>query len=169
MDSEDTRPRISSFLLLRKKLERGQSLIWATEEQISRFRRHLPGFMALDSGHIPSSNGYCHIPASVLEKAFELYDLQQAQAQATEINRSVILWLIRLEGLTLRMSFGNECVQFVPKQSFIRAQLRRVTALSVKQVKIWMTPCWRPGNFGLKTRWLMIRNGITYCNVMLML
>ena len=115
MDSEDTRPRISSFLLLRKRLERGDSLIWVTEEQIRSFRRHLPGYTALDSGHIPSSNGFCHISASVLEKAFELYDLQQAQAQATEINRSVT---DKIRGLNSTNVFWQRMRSICPKTIF---------------------------------------------------
>ena len=122
MDSEDTRPRISSFLLLRKKLERGEPLIWVTEEQVRSFRRHLPGYTALDSGHIPSSNGFCHISASVLEKAFELYDLQQAQAQATEINRSVT---DKIRGLNSTNVFWQRMRSICPKTIFYPGPIQK--------------------------------------------
>ena len=122
MDNEDTKPRISSFLLLRKKLERGQALIWATEEQISSFRRHLPGYMALDSGHIPSTNGFCHIPASVLEKAFEIYDLQQAHTQATEINRSVV---DKIRGLNSTNVFWQRMRSICPRTIFYPGPIQK--------------------------------------------
>ena len=156
------RPRISSCLLLRKKLERGQSLLRSRSAVLDDIFRVILHLIVAIFPHLMGTVIY----RLLFGKSFELYDLQQAQAQATEINRSVA---DKIGSLTLQMSSATNCAQFVQKQSFIRAQLRRVTALSVIQVKIWMTPCWRPGNFGLKTRWLMIRNGITYCNVMLML
>ena len=64
---------------------------------------------------IPSSNGYCHIPASVLEKPFELYDLQQAQAQATEINRSVA---DKIRGLNSTNVFWQRMRSICPKTIF---------------------------------------------------
>ena len=122
MDSDDTKPRFSSFLLLRKKLERGQTLIWATEEQISSFRRHLPGYSALDSKHIPSTNGFYHIPASVLEKAFEIYDLQQAQAQAAEVNRSVV---DKIRGLNSTNVFWQQMRSICPKTIFYPGPIQK--------------------------------------------
>ena len=108
MDSEDARPRVSSFLLLRKKVERGQDLIWVAEDQVKSFRRHLPGYAALDSKRFPRRNGFCHISTAVLKKAFDIYDMQQAQAEATEINRSVADKVRGLNSI-LQTPFGNGC------------------------------------------------------------
>ena len=83
-----------------------------------------------------------------------------------KLRKSIAPWWIRLEDLTLRMSFGNECVRFVPKQSSILAPFRRVMVLSAKQEKIWTKPCWKLDNFGLMTLFPMIHNGTTFLILM---
>ena len=81
-----------------------------TEEQVKSFRRHLPGY------------GFCHISTSVLKKAFEIYDMQQSQAEATEINRSVV---DKVRGLNSTNVFWQRMRSICPKTIFYPGPIQK--------------------------------------------
>ena len=104
-----------SFLLIRKKLSQTEPLVWVTIQQIISFCQALPELQELHPTHFPRNATHCHVPAQLLRRAFEIWDLRESHQSALELNRAAA---DKIRGLNTTSVFWQRMQTLCPKTIF---------------------------------------------------